>query len=492
MTHDNRFATEGLTFDDVLLVPAMSEVLPRDCDTTTVLAGDLKLNVPLLSSGMDTVTEARMAIAIAREGGCGVIHKNLSIDDQAQEVNRVKRSEHGVITDPVSLGPDDPVTRALEIMAHYHISGVPIVDESGKLVGILTNRDLRFEEDFHQPIRNVMTSEGLVTAPVGTTLDEAKRILGRHKIEKLPLVDTSYKLRGLITLKDIEKARQFPNSAKDRHGRLAVAAAIGVTADLLERAGALVAAGVDAVVLDTAHGHSKGVIDATKLLRKTYPDLTIISGNVATFEGTAALIEAGANAVKVGIGPASICTTRVVAGIGVPQVTAIVDCARAAAPYGVPVIADGGIRYSGDLVKAIAAGASTVMIGSLFAGTEESPGEMEIYQGRSYKVYRGMGSVGAMRAGSADRYFQAEVKKFVPEGIEGRVPYRGPLSEIVYQLVGGLKQGMGYCGVGTIKDLQEKTKFVRITNAGLRESHPHDVAITKESPNYYIERFNTH
>jgi IMP dehydrogenase len=428
---------------------------------------------------------------MAREGGCGVIHKNLSPENQAKEVNRVKRSEHGVITDPIALGPDDPVTKALEMMAHYHISGVPIVDGTGRLVGILTNRDLRFEENFNQPIRNVMTAEGLVTGPVGTTLEEAKRILGRHKIEKLPLVDADFKLQGLITLKDIEKSRQFPNAAKDKHGRLAVAAAIGVTADVRDRVEALTAAGVDAVVLDTAHGHSKGVIDTTRMLRKAYPDLVLISGNVATAAGTEALIEAGANAVKVGIGPASICTTRVVAGIGVPQVTAIVDCARAARAHGVPIIADGGVRYSGDVVKAIASGANTVMIGSLFAGTEESPGEMEIFQGRSYKVYRGMGSLGAMRAGSADRYFQAEVKKFVPEGIEGRVPYRGPLSEIVYQLVGGLKQGMGYCGVGTIKDLQEKTKFVRITNAGLRESHPHDVAITKEAPNYYIERFNS-
>ncbi len=491
MPYDNRFATEGLTFDDVLLVPAMSDVLPRDCDTSTVLARDLRLNVPLLSSGMDTVTEARMAIAIAREGGCGVIHKNLSIDEQAKNVDRVKRSEHGVITDPISLEPDDPVTKALEIMAHYHISGVPIIDTDGRLVGILTNRDLRFEENFNQPIRNVMTSEGLVTAPVGTTLDEAKRILGRHKIEKLPLVDGGYRLRGLITLKDIEKTRQYPNAAKDAKGRLIAAAAVGVTADVTDRVEALRASGVDVIVLDTAHGHSRGVIDTTRKLKAAFPDIVLVSGNVATAAGTLALIEAGADAVKVGIGPASICTTRVVAGIGVPQITAIYECAKAAAPHGVPIIADGGVRYSGDIVKALAAGADSVMIGSLFAGTEESPGEMEIYQGRSYKVYRGMGSLGAMRAGSADRYFQAEVKKFVPEGIEGRVPYRGPLADTVYQLVGGLKQGMGYCGVRTIEQLQDDTTFVRITNAGLRESHPHDVAITKESPNYFIERFNS-
>ncbi len=492
MPYDDKFAAEGLTFDDVLLIPALSDVLPRDCETATVLAKDIRLNVPLVSSGMDTVTEARMAIAMAREGGCGVIHKNLSIEEQAKQVDRVKRSEHGVITDPISLAPDDPVTKALEIMAHYHISGVPIVDDTGRLVGILTNRDLRFEENFNQPIRDVMTSEGLVTAPVGTTLDEAKRILGRHKIEKLPLVDPDCKLRGLITLKDIEKARQFPNAAKDAQGRLIAAAAVGVTGDVIDRVEALRGAGVDVVVLDTAHGHSRGVIDTTRRLRQTFPDIVLISGNVATAAGTEALIDAGADAVKVGIGPASICTTRVVAGIGVPQVTAICECSRAAARHGVPIIADGGVRYSGDVVKAIASGADSVMIGSLFAGTEESPGEMEIYQGRSYKVYRGMGSLGAMKAGSADRYFQAEVKKFVPEGIEGRVPYRGPLSETVYQLIGGLKQGMGYCGVRTIRQLQEDTKFVRITNAGLRESHPHDVSITKESPNYYIERFNSH
>lgn len=488
---DDKFAAQGLTFDDVLLIPAMSEVLPREIDITTTLARDIKLNVPLISAGMDTVTEARMAIAMAREGGCGVLHKNMSIDEQARNVDRVKRSEHGVITDPVSLGPDDVVTRALELMAHYHISGVPIIDDTGRLVGILTNRDLRFESNFEQPIRNVMTAEGLVTAPVGTNLEEAKLILGRHKIEKLPLVDEDFKLRGLITLKDIEKARQYPNAAKDRHGRLLAAAAIGVTSDLLSRVEALLAAGVDLVVLDTAHGHSRGVLDATRRLREAFPELVLISGNVATAEGTEALIDAGADAVKVGIGPASICTTRVVAGIGVPQVTAIWECARAAAKRGIPVIADGGVRYSGDIVKALGAGAHTVMIGSLFAGTEESPGEMEIYQGRSYKVYRGMGSLSAMRAGSADRYFQAEVKKFVPEGIEGRVPYRGPLSETVYQLVGGLRQGMGYCGVGTIDQLRTDTRFVRITNAGLRESHPHDVAITKEAPNYYIERFGS-
>lgn len=490
MPYDGKFAAEGLTFDDILLIPAMSELLPKEADTSARLARDVRLTVPLLSAGMDTVTEARMAIAMAREGGCGVIHKNLSIEDQARHVDRVKRSEHGVITDPMSLGPDEPVTKALELMEHYHISGVPIIDPDGRLVGILTNRDLRFEENFDQPIRDVMTSEGLVTGPVGTTLEVAKRILGRYKIEKLPLVDDDFKLCGLITLKDIEKARQFPNSAKDRHGRLLVASAVGVTSDTMERVEALLAAGVDVVCLDTAHGHSRGVIDTTRRLRAAFPDLALISGNVATAEGTLALIEAGADAVKVGIGPASICTTRVIAGIGVPQVSAIWECAKAARPHGVPIIADGGIRYSGDIVKALAAGAHTVMVGSLFAGTEESPGEMEIYQGRTYKVYRGMGSLGAMRSGSADRYFQAEVKKYVPEGIEGRVPYRGPLSETVYQLVGGLRQGMGYCGVANLDELRDNTRFVRITNAGLRESHPHDVAITKEAPNYFIERFD--
>jgi len=485
---NERFAAEALTFDDVLLVPALSEILPRETDTTTVLARDLKLNIPLLSASMDTVTEAAMAIAIAREGGCGVLHKNMSIERQAKEVDRVKRSEHGVITDPVFLGPQDPVTKALELMAHYHISGVPIVDPDGKLVGILTNRDLRFEENFNQPIRNIMTAEGLVTAPVGTTLDEAKKILGKHKIEKLPLVDENFRLRGLITLKDIEKARQYPNSARDARGRLVAAAAVGVTSDVMTRVEALVGAGVDVVVLDTAHGHSRGVIDTTREIRRAFPDLALVSGNIATEEGADALFEAGADTVKVGIGPASICTTRVIAGIGVPQITAICEAAKAAKRRGRHIVSDGGVRYSGDVVKALAAGADSVMIGSLFAGTEESPGDLEIYQGRSYKVYRGMGSVGAMREGAADRYFQSATQKFVPEGIEGRVPYRGPLAETVYQLVGGLRQGMGYCGVRNLTELKEKTRFVRVTSAGLRENHPHDVSITKEAPNYYVER----
>jgi IMP dehydrogenase len=488
MPPNDKIGPVALTFDDVLLVPGMSETLPRDVDTSTTLARDIKLNIPIISAGMDTVTEGRMAIALAREGGCGVIHKNLSIEAQAKQVDRVKRSEHGVISDPFCLGPDDLVTKALEVMAHYHISGVPIVDETGKLVGILTNRDLRFEENFQQPIRNVMTSENLVTAPVGTTLEEAKKILGRYRIEKLPLVDDSFRLRGLITLKDIEKAKQYPQSARDRGGRLLAAAAVGVTPDVLTRVGALVEGGVDVVVLDTAHGHSRGVIETTRRIKEAYPELALVAGNVVTAEGTAALFEAGADAVKVGVGPSAICTTRVVAGIGLPQISAVIECAGAAKSFGRPIISDGGIRYSGDVVKAIAAGADAVMIGSLFAGTEESPGEMEIYQGRSYKVYRGMGSLGAMRDGSSDRYFQTGVQKFVPEGIEGRVPYRGSLSDTVFQLVGGLKQGMGYCGVRDLGELKDKTRFVQVTGAGLRENHPHDVQITKEAPNYYIDR----
>ncbi|MHB8926209.1 MAG: IMP dehydrogenase [Bacillota bacterium] len=480
-----RFAMEGLTFDDVLLVPAKSQVLPRDVDVTTRATRNTKLNIPLLSSGMDTVTEARMAIAVAREGGLGVIHKNMSIDRQASEVDKVKRSEHGVITDPFYLSPRDSVDEALTMMARYHISGVPVV-EGGRLVGILTNRDIRFLEDTHQPIGQVMTKDHLVTAPVGTTLDEAKRILAQHKIEKLPLVDRNSALKGLITIKDIEKARKYPHSAKDRHGRLLAAAAVGINAEAIARVDRLIEAGVDVVVLDSAHGHSKNVIDLLKKLHKRHPQLEVVAGNVATADGARDLVEAGASGVKVGVGPGSICTTRVVAGVGVPQVTAIQECNRAVRGTGVPLIADGGIKYSGDITKAIAAGADAVMIGSLFAGTEESPGEMEIYQGRSFKVYRGMGSIGAMRAGSADRYFQEDEIKLVPEGIEGRVPYRGLLSETVFQLVGGLRAGMGYSGARTIEELMTKTRFVRITSAGLRESHPHDVAITKESPNYYL------
>ncbi|GAW91510.1 IMP dehydrogenase [Calderihabitans maritimus] len=476
---------EGLTFDDVLLVPGESSVLPKDVDVTTYLTNRIKLNIPILSAGMDTVTESRMAIAIAREGGIGIIHKNMSVERQALEVDRVKRSEHGVISDPFSLSPEHRISDALELMERYHISGVPITVE-GKLVGIITNRDLRFETDYSRKIGEVMTKDNLITAPVGTTLEKAKEILRQHKIEKLPIVDENFMLKGLITIKDIEKARKYPNAAKDEGGRLRVGAAIGVGADTMERVEALVKAKVDVLVVDTAHGHSKNVIETVKKIKNRYPEVELIAGNVATAEGTAALIRAGADAVKVGVGPGSICTTRIIAGIGVPQLTAIYDCAREAAKFGIPIIADGGIKYSGDITKAIAAGASTVMIGSLLAGTEESPGEIEIYQGRSFKVYRGMGSLGAMKEGSKDRYFQEDNQKLVPEGIEGRVPYKGPLSETIYQLIGGLRAGMGYVGARNIKELQEKGKFIRITSAGLRESHPHDVTITKEAPNYRI------
>ncbi len=482
---DERFTREGLTFDDVLLIPAKSEVLPRDVDTSTYLTKKIKLNIPLMSAGMDTVTESRLAVAIAREGGIGIIHKNMSIEKQAIEVDRVKRSEHGVITDPISLSPDHPVSDALEIMERYRISGVPITVDN-VLVGILTNRDLRFETDYTRRIAEVMTKENLITAPVGTTLEEAKQILMQHKVEKLPIVDERNHLKGLITIKDIEKARIYPNSAKDSKGRLVVGAAVGVSRDMMERTEALVNARVDVICIDTAHGHSKGVLEAVHMIKSKYPEVEVIAGNVATAEATRDLISAGADCVKVGIGPGSICTTRVVAGIGVPQITAIVDCAKEAAKHGIPIIADGGIKYSGDITKAIAAGADVVMIGSLFAGTEESPGDIEIYQGRSFKVYRGMGSLGAMKEGSKDRYFQENEQKFVPEGIEGRVPYKGPLSETVYQLVGGLKAGMGYCGTRNIAELKTKTKFMRITSAGLRESHPHDVIITKEAPNYSL------
>lgn len=483
---NNKFAKEGLTFDDVLLIPARSEVLPKDVDTSTYITKSIKLNIPLVSAGMDTVTESRLAIAMAREGGIGIIHKNMSIEAQAMEVDKVKRSEHGVITDPVFLGPDNSISDALEIMERYRISGVPITVE-GKLVGILTNRDLRFEREYSRSIKEVMTKDNLVTAPVGTDLAGAQAILQQSKVEKLPIVDESFNLRGLITIKDIQKAKKYPNSAKDANGRLLVGAAVGVTADTMDRVEALVRAKVDILVIDTAHGHSFGVIETVRKVKTKYPDLQIIAGNVATGEGTRALIEAGADAVKVGIGPGSICTTRVVAGIGVPQITAIYDSAEAAREYGVPIIADGGIKYSGDIPKAIAAGADVVMIGSLFAGVEESPGEMEIYQGRSFKVYRGMGSLGAMKDGSKDRYFQEDDKKLVPEGIEGRVPFRGTLADTVFQLMGGLKAGMGYCGTPDIKALKEETTFIRITGAGLKESHPHDVTITKEAPNYSLK-----
>ena len=478
-----RFEKEGLTFDDVLLVPARSEVLPKDVDISTYLTPKIKLNVPLMSAGMDTVTTSRMAIAIAREGGIGIIHKNMTIEEQALEVDKVKRSEHGVITNPIFLSPTHQIKDALEIMARYRISGVPITVDD-KLVGIVTNRDLRFVIETHRPIDEVMTKEKLITAPVGTTLENAKEILIKHKIEKLPLVDKDMNLKGLITIKDIEKARQFPYSAKDERGRLRVGAAVGVSKETMERVDALHKAGVDVIVLDTAHGHSRGVIDTVRIIREQYPDMQIIAGNIATAEATRDLIEAGANAIKVGIGPGSICTTRVVAGIGVPQVTAIMDCAKEADKYNIPIIADGGVKFSGDIVKAIAAGACVVMIGSLFAGTEESPGDIEIYQGRSYKVYRGMGSIGAMKAGSCDRYFQEREQKLVPEGIEGRVPFKGPLSDTVFQMLGGLRAGMGYCGTPNIDSLRKDSKFIRMTSAGLKESHPHDVHITKESPNY--------
>ncbi|MFC3883432.1 IMP dehydrogenase [Bacillus songklensis] len=483
---ETKFAKEALTFDDVLLVPAKSEVLPKDVDLSVQLTETLKLNIPLISAGMDTVTEADMAISMARQGGLGIIHKNMSIEQQAEQVDKVKRSESGVITDPFFLTPQHQVFDAEHLMGKYRISGVPIVnnEEEQKLVGIITNRDMRFIQDYSISISDVMTKENLVTAKVGTTLEEAEQILQKHKIEKLPLVDEQGVLKGLITIKDIEKVIEFPHSAKDKQGRLLVGAAVGVTKDTMVRVEKLVKAGVDAIVVDTAHGHSQGVLDTVRKIRETYPNLNIIAGNVATGEGTKALIEAGANVVKVGIGPGSICTTRVVAGVGVPQITAVYDCATEARKHGVPIIADGGIKYSGDIVKALAAGGHVVMLGSLLAGTTESPGETEIFQGRRFKVYRGMGSVGAMEQGSKDRYFQEDNKKFVPEGIEGRVPYKGPLADTIYQLIGGLRSGMGYCGTQNLEELREKAQFVRMTGAGLRESHPHDVQITKESPNY--------
>ena len=480
-----RFTKEGLTFDDVLLVPAESDFTPNLADISTSLSRHLRLNTPILTAAMDTVTEARMAIAIAREGGIGVIHKNMTIEQQASEVDKVKRSENGVIVNPFFLAPENTVREADALMARYKISGVPICTD-GKLVGILTNRDLRFLEDYSLPIADVMTSEGLVTSHEGTTLDEAKAILMRHKIEKLPLVDEEGRLRGLITIKDIEKATQYPNSARDEGGRLLCAAALGVTGDMLERAAELASHGADAFVLDSAHGHSRNILNAVEKVKAKFPEITLIAGNIATSEGAKALIAAGADTVKVGIGPGSICTTRVVAGIGVPQITAIYDAANTAAPFGVPVVADGGIKYSGEIVKAIAAGAACVMVGSLVAGCEESPGDTEIYQGRQFKVYRGMGSLGAMSQahGSGDRYFQADTTKLVPEGVEGRVPFKGPLSETIFQMVGGLRSGMGYTGCRSIRELQTKAQFIRITNAGLIESHPHDVFITKEAPNY--------
>ncbi len=481
-----KFGKQGLTFDDVLLIPAESEVTPNMIDLRTTIAPGVTLNTPIMTAAMDTVTEAKMAIAIAREGGIGVIHKNMSIEAQADEVDKVKRSENGVITNPFSLTDTHTVSEANELMAKYRVSGVPVVDESGKLVGIITNRDMRFLTNYDGPISAVMTKDELITAPVGTTMEEAQAILRQHKIEKLPIVDDNGILKGLITIKDIEKAVQFPNSARDKSGRLLCAAGIGVTADILDRAKALVDVGTDVLILDSAHGHSKNIMTALRRVKEAFPEVPVIAGNIATAEAARSLIDAGADALKVGIGPGSICTTRVVAGIGVPQVTAIYDVACVAKEKGIPVIADGGIKYSGDIVKALGAGANAVMLGSLLAGCEEAPGEMEIYQGRSFKVYRGMGSLAAMANGSKDRYFQEGAKKLVPEGVEGRVPYKGSVSDTIFQLVGGVRSGMGYCGCKTIPLLHEKAKFVQITNAGLLESHPHDIQITKEAPNYSV------
>lgn len=477
---------EGITFDDVLLVPAYSEVTPNMVDISTHLTKKIKLNIPMMSAGMDTVTEHRMAIAMARQGGIGIIHKNMSIEQQAEEVDKVKRSENGVITDPFYLSPDHTLADANELMSKFRISGVPIT-QGKKLVGIITNRDLKFEEDFSRKISECMTSEGLVTAEEGITLAEAKKILAKARKEKLPIVDKDFNLKGLITIKDIEKQIKYPLSAKDEQGRLLCGAAVGITANMMERVSALVDAKVDAIVIDSAHGHSKNILNAVREIKAKYPDLQVIAGNVATAEATKALIEAGVDAVKVGIGPGSICTTRVVAGIGVPQITAVMDCYEAAKSSGIPIIADGGIKYSGDMTKAIAAGANVCMMGSMFAGCDESPGTFELYQGRKYKVYRGMGSIAAMENGSKDRYFQNDAKKLVPEGVEGRVAYKGTIEDTVFQLIGGLRAGMGYCGASTIESLKENGRFVKISAASLKESHPHDVHITKEAPNYSID-----
>ena len=476
---------EGITFDDVLLVPQYSEVTPNMVDLSTHLTKKIKLNIPLMSAGMDTVTEHRMAIAMARQGGIGIIHKNMSIEQQAEEVDKVKRSENGVITDPFYLSPDNTLEDANNLMAKFRISGVPIT-ENGKLVGIITNRDLKFEEDFSRPIKECMTSENLVTAPVGITLDEAKKILAKARKEKLPIVDENFNLKGLITIKDIEKQIKYPLSAKDAQGRLLCGAAVGITKNVLERVDALVKARVDVIVIDSAHGHSKNIIKTLKEIKAAYPDLQVIAGNIATGEAAKALIEAGVDAVKVGIGPGSICTTRVVAGIGVPQITAVMDVYNVTKEYGIPLIADGGIKYSGDVVKAIAAGGSVCMLGSIFAGCDESPGTFELFQGRKYKVYRGMGSIAAMENGSKDRYFQTDAKKLAPEGVEGRVAYKGLVEDTIFQLMGGLRSGMGYCGAPDIPTLQENGRFVKITSAALRESHPHDIHITKEAPNYSV------
>ncbi len=478
---------EGITFDDVLLVPAYSEVIPNQVDLSTQLTRSIRLNIPIMSAGMDTVTEHRMAIAMARQGGIGIIHKNMSIQAQAEEVDKVKRSEYGVITDPFYLSPDNTLQEAEDLMKKYRISGVPIVDTEGKLVGIITNRDLKFQEDFTRKISQDMTSENLITAPEGITLTEAKKILGKARKEKLPIVDSEGHLKGLITIKDIEKQIKYPNSAKDSKGRLLAGAGVGITADVLDRVGELVKAGVDVVVVDSAHGHSANVLRVVHMIKEAFPDLQVIAGNVATGAGTEALIKAGADCVKVGIGPGSICTTRIVAGIGVPQITAVMSAYEVADRYGVPIIADGGIKFSGDITKAIAAGANACMMGSLFAGCDEAPGEFELYQGRKYKVYRGMGSIAAMQNGSKDRYFQEGAKKLVPEGVEGRVAYKGSVEDSIFQLMGGLRSGMGYCGCKDIESLKKEGRFVKITNAALRESHPHDIHITKEAPNYTVE-----
>ena len=483
---NEKFAYEGLTFDDVLLIPAKSDVLPKDVDTKTVLAKGIVLNAPIMTAAMDTVTESEMAIAISREGGIGIIHKNMPIEKQAEEVDKVKRSENGVITDPFSLSPEHTLQDADNLMAKFRISGVPIT-EGTKLVGIITNRDLKFETDFSKKIKESMTSEGLITAPEGITLEEAKAILAKARKEKLPIVDKDNNLKGLITIKDIEKQIKYPLSAKDAQGRLLCGAGVGITANMMDRVDALVKAHVDVIVVDSAHGHSKNILEAVKNIKKTYPDLQVIAGNVATGEAVKALIEAGADAVKIGIGPGSICTTRVVAGIGVPQITAIMDAYKVAKEYNIPIIADGGIKYSGDMTKAIAAGANVCMMGSIFAGCDESPGTFELYQGRKYKVYRGMGSLAAMENGSKDRYFQEDAKKLVPEGVEGRVAYKGSVEDTVFQLIGGLRSGMGYCGAPNIETLKETGKFVKISAASLKESHPHDIHITKEAPNYSID-----
>ncbi|MGL5312379.1 MAG: IMP dehydrogenase [Peptostreptococcaceae bacterium] len=475
---------EGLTFDDVLLVPQKSEVLPNNVNVGTYLTKTIKLNIPLMSAGMDTVTESKMAISMARQGGIGIIHKNMSIEDQALEVDKVKKSQSGVITDPFYLSKEHTIQDADDIMGRYKISGVPIVDEDNKLIGIITNRDIKFEDEMTKSIEDAMTKENLVTAKEGIDLVEAQQILKKHKIEKLPIIDDEGHLKGLITIKDIEKKIQYPNAAQDARGRLLCGAAVGISADLMDRVAALVKVKVDVVVLDSAHGHSKGIMDAVRSIKEAYPGLQVIAGNVATAEATEDLIKAGADCVKVGIGPGSICTTRVVAGIGVPQVTAVMDCAEVGHKYGIPVIADGGIKYSGDVVKALASGASVCMMGSLFAGTEESPGEIVLYRGRSYKSYRGMGSIAAMENGSKDRYFQNDTKKFVPEGVEGMVAYKGKVEDIIYQMIGGLKSGMGYCGAPTLQDLMDNATFIKITAASLKESHPHDITITKEAPNY--------